>query len=470
MITHLSLKNFKAWEDSGPIKLGSITAFFGSNSSGKTSFLQSLLLMKQTIESADRGRVLDLGGTPSALVNLGTFEDVIFQHDRSRAMEMALSWAEGKDIEVRDPEETSRRAPIVSSRDLSLSVRISEVGSFPAVEEVRYGLGDLSFSLSRMQTTRERYELTSAGFRFKRATGRAWPLPPPGKFYSFPDEVRAYFRNASFLSDLELRFENLFSRVFYLGPMRQDPERQYIWSGGRPVDVGRRGEFTVDALIASQTDGKVNSRGFVTRKDGGRRRTPRISMEQHVAEWLTELGLISAFEVRAVDERKTLYRVNVRRGPGSPSVLLTDVGFGVSQVLPVLVLLAYAPEGSTVLLEQPEIHLHPAVQAALADIIIEAAKARGIQIIMESHSEHLLMRLQRRIAEQDLDRGIQLLPEDCELYFCDFVDGSSRVERLRMDKYGNIANWPKDFFGDSLGEAAATTRAARKRAIRERSA
>lgn len=463
MITSLALRNFKAWQDTGPIEFGPITAFFGSNSSGKTSFLQSLLLMKQTTDSADRGRVFDLGG-PSSLASLGTFRDILYAHDETRAVGIELAWQEETAFEIRDPE--IKKNPVISSdQNLGISVEVAEIRGFPSVRMVSYSLGEMDFTLRRRRD-KDEYDLNSRTYRFKRVAGRAWPLPPPGKFYSFPDQVRAYYQNASFLSDLELQFEKQCGRIFYLGPLRQDPERQYIWSGGRPVDVGRRGELAVDALIASQADGRVNSRGFVVRRDG-KRRTARITVESHVAAWLKELGLISTFAVEPVDDRETLFRVGVRRNPTSPPVLLTDVGFGVSQVLPVLVLLAYVPSGSTVLLEQPEIHLHPAVQTSLADIIIEAAKVRNLQVVVESHSEHLLLRLQRRMAEGQFGKGIEISPDDCKLYFCDSSRGGSTITQLQLDMVGNITNWPNDFFGDSFGEAAAMARAANNRRLRK---
>ncbi|WP_093169318.1 DUF3696 domain-containing protein [Sinosporangium album] len=465
MITNLRLQNFKAWEDSGNVEFGPITAFFGSNSSGKTSFLQSLLLLKQTAESADRGRVFDLGGAAS-LVSLGTFNDITFQHASERTVGVEIEWREDEAFEIRNTE-TKGQDLIASSRDLGISVQVRDVRSFPVVQQVEYGLGDLRFSLAR-SSGKDEYALSSDGYRFKRVSGRPWPLPSPGKFYSFPDQVRAYYQNAAFLSDLELQFENLCERIYYLGPLRQDPARQYIWSGGRPVDVGRRGELAVDALIASQVDGKTNSRGFTIRKDGPRR-TKLITVEEHVAAWLQELGLIHSFAVEAVDDRATLYRVQVRRSQGSTPVLLTDVGFGVSQVLPVLVLLAYAPEGATVLLEQPEIHLHPAVQSALADVVIEAAMVRKIQVVVESHSEHFLQRLQRRLAEREIGRGVTLEPEDCLLYFCHAEGSASTISRLGLDPFGNITNWPEDFFGNQFAEAAAMNRAARDRAAKEKS-
>jgi len=269
-----------------------------------------------------------------------------------------------------------------------------------------------------------------------------------------------YYQNASFLSDLELEFERACSRIRYLGPLREDPKRQYIHSGGKPTDLGLRGELAIEALVASRLSGRRVTRGW---QRGGRRRMPGIPVEQLVAEWLKELGLIASFELEALDDRETLYRVAVRRSADSTPVLLTDVGFGVSQVLPVLVLLAHAEAGDTVILEQPEIHLHPSVQAGLADIIIETALARTVQVIVESHSEHLLMRLQRRIAEERVGNGLVFGPDDVSLYFCSQTSGESVIDKLQLDIFGAISNWPRDFFGNPMADSVATLEAAVER-------
>ncbi|MBI3413826.1 MAG: DUF3696 domain-containing protein, partial [Verrucomicrobia bacterium] len=110
-----------------------------------------------------------------------------------------------------------------------------------------------------------------------------------------------------------------------------------------------------------------------------------------------------------------------------------------------------------IILEQPEIHLHPAVQAGLADVFIDAVKTRNIQIIFESHSEHLLKRLQRRIAEK------VITPDTTALYFCESNNGASSLKPLDVDLFGSIKNWPKDFFGNQFEEMALTTKAAIER-------
>ena len=174
--------------------------------------------------------------------------------------------------------------------------------------------------------------------------------------------------------------------------------------------------------------------------------------------WLKTLGLIHDFDLKPIAENRKEYEVRVRRTASSPEVLITDVGFGVSQILPVLVLCFYAPEGSTLILEQPEIHLHPAVQAGLADVFIDAIQTRKVQIILESHSEHLLRRLQLRIAEEKLS------PAQTALYFAAISDqGVSRLQSLDLDSFGNIRNWPDNFFGGEMGDLVAMTEAAMQR-------
>jgi predicted ATPase len=121
-------------------------------------------------------------------------------------------------------------------------------------------------------------------------------------------------------------------------------------------------------------------------------------------------------------------------------------------------------------MKQPDIHLHPRVQAELADVFIAAVQAkedrspRAIQLIVESHSEHFLNRLQRRIAEASVD------PAKIAIYFATTVAGTSRIEELRLDRFGEIENWPDDFFGDEMGEISARSKAALQRKIREREA
>ena len=188
-----------------------------------------------------------------------------------------------------------------------------------------------------------------------------------------------------------------------------------------------------------------------------KRKAPRLPFQAMVAHWLRHLGLIRSFTVQEIAEGSNRWQAKVVTREGTSEVLLTDVGFGVSQVLPVITLLLYVPEGSTVLLEQPEIHLHPLAQANLADVLVYAATRRHVQIILESHSEHLLLRLQRRIAEEEISA------DNVKLYFCDIEHSSSVLTPLRLDLLGQIQNWPRNFMGNAFGETAAAERARLRR-------
>lgn len=480
MLTRLRLENFKSWADTKDIALKPITAFFGANSSGKTSLLQALLLLKQTTDSSDRGLVFHFGNNKTP-VDLGDFESVVHAHDTASALKIALDWKALKPFEITD---TNTDQPVVQSQNVGFEVAAHQIvekvkhsrrlleETAPqkqlimgeerqkplvgrevvevkrlVVDEMSYRVGNAIFG---MRPKGKEYELfvRAAELKFVASEGRTQNIPPPDKCYGFPDAVRANFQNAGFLADLEYGLVKRLQHLYYLGPLSAYPKRQYAWSGEQPNDIGRPGELAVAALLASRDQGEVINQG----KD-----KPVLSLEQYVAQWLMKLGLIHGFRIEQLVKGRPFFEVRVRKSPNAPEVLITDVGFGVSQILPVLVLCFYVPEGSTVILEQPELHLHPAVQAGLADVFIDAWKKRGVQILVESHSEHLLNRLQRRIAEERIPK------DDVGLFFCEMDEDRSELKTLALDEYGNIKNWPKDFFGDQFGEIAATSKAVLKR-------
>jgi len=448
MLTELSVSNFKSWKRIDRMRLAPITGLFGANSSGKTSILQLLLMLKQTAESPDRAQPLAFGDEKSP-ANLGTFRDVVHGHEDAPKLKWGIAWRPRSRFRVPDPADENKE--LFSADQLGFEGELGEGKTGRViVDAFAYEVGNHRFVMRRRGISEAKYEIqsTKGSFRFIRSRGRPTGLPAPVKCYGFPDQVKARFQNAGFLADLQLAFEELFAGTYYLGPLREYPRRQYTWAGAEPGDMGLRGERAIDALLAARERSLVVSPGPHRKK---------VPLEHYIAQWLESLGLIHTFDVEPIATGSNLYRVRVQKSPGSASVLITDVGFGVSQILPILVLCFYVPEGSTILLEQPEIHLHPSVQAGLADVFIDAVEKRNVQIVFESHSEHLLRRLQRRIAEEKIRK------ESAALYFCEMVDGRSELRGLNLDMYGNVTNWPKGFFGDEFGEMAAMTKAAMER-------
>lgn len=447
MINELSAKNFKSWQSISAMRLAPITGLFGTNSSGKTSILQLLLMLKQTVESSDRAQVLELGDSSTA-IRLGAYDDMVFEHDTAKTVSVSLRWTLGGGLDLSFPDSLGLGTESAEDQ-VVFHCEVGRNDSKLFVKVMKYQLGEHVFEMKQADDEgKYRIESASSAVQFEQNIGHPCDLPPPVKFYGFPDKVYSFFKNAGFLAHFQIELEELFSRLFYLGPLREDPQRIYSWSGGEPRDTGHRGEHAVAAMLAARVRGKYLS---------SEERSSDRTLEEQVAIWLKKLGLIHDFAVKPLYEKSNYYEVRVRKSEKSSEVLLTDVGFGVSQVLPILVLCYYVPEGAIVILEQPEIHLHPLVQSGLADVFIDAMKHRKIQIILESHSEHLLRRLQRRIAEESL------ASEDVALYFCDTDSGQSVLSELAVDEFGNIENWPKDFFGDDFAEMAAITKAAMKR-------
>ncbi|PJJ59804.1 DUF3696 domain-containing protein [Hymenobacter chitinivorans] len=440
MLNSLRIQNFKSWQDTGDIQFGSITGFFGTNSSGKTSILQFLLMLKQTVESSDRAQILNLGDERS-YVELGTMHDVIYNHSEDNKLLFQIKWNQTEWIVPPDED-----GFLIDLPEIRFEAEISQQKDLIVVHYFKYEQDERNIGMTKSLETNE-YILEgrlSDSSKKQRVKTKSAPL----KFYIPPYSFGIGIMNSDSSQDLIFDFENLFTETYYLGPLREYPSRLYLWGGERPGNIGNRGAGSVAAILASN-----KSEPTIYMGEGN----PRRSLEQHVAYWLKELGLIHSFEVRPIAPNRKEYEVRIKRTAESAEVFLTDVGFGVSQLLPVLVLLFYVPEGSTIILEQPEIHLHPAVQAGLADVFIDAIKRRNVQIILESHSEHLLQRLQRRLAEE-------ALPTDqVKLYFTDFVGAASTLTPLDLDEYGNIRNWPNNFFGDSFADASAMMDAELKR-------
>lgn len=469
MIRHINLKNFKAWSELD-IELGPrITGLFGTNSSGKSSLIQFLLMLKETKNNPDRNIVLDFGKS-GGVINLGGFADVIYRSDKQQKIEWGLSW-DGME------EPWSRPDPYTGDDEIQFDyneVSIQSVVRMENPEEskslraqsMRYTIKDATtgeVTTFGIEPNPER----QSGFRFTRAEK---PIAPSDesqwhvdidegsiKTHLFPSQAGFHMAlgdigpQSDLPSVLVADYEKLMDRIYYLGPLREYPQRQYNWSGGSPSDVGARGELTINTILAASEKGKA----YQMEKGSSKR-----SFQEVVARWLKKMELINSFSVDEIAKGSNIYQAKVSVDKKSPKVLLTDVGFGVSQVLPVIVLLNHVPERSTVILEQPEIHLHPKVQSALADAIVGIAETRDLQVIVESHSEHLLRRLQRRVADETIPADL------VKLYFVSQESGEARLSDIGLNEYGEIENWPEHFFGDEMEEIAATRKAAIKRKMK----
>ncbi|MFA7341149.1 MAG: DUF3696 domain-containing protein [Candidatus Obscuribacterales bacterium] len=241
-------------------------------------------------------------------------------------------------------------------------------------------------------------------------------------------------------------------RVKYLGPLRDEPKPIYPLSGtSDPMDVGFKGEHTaavldlnLKKLVTYISSDDINSTQKPNQSKG--------TLLEAVLDWLKYMGV--ACDVKTHDRDKLGHELLISVSESDTFHDLTHVGVGVSQVLPILVLSLLADQGSVLIFEQPELHLHPRIQSRLADFFV-SMMLLGKQCIIETHSEYLLTRLRLRAAKQ---RHYNL-PDKTAIYFVEKISGKSFYRPISMNEFGTLSHWPKGFFDEIEENSAAIMQA-----------
>jgi predicted ATPase len=251
------------------------------------------------------------------------------------------------------------------------------------------------------------------------------------------------------------------SSLKYLGPLRDAPKPLYpLAPAADPFDIGLRGEHT--ALILDLHKHKkiqyIPSDTF--KKPIFEYRQITRSLEAAVMDWLQYLGV--ADKVESQDKGKLGHELKVSLSDSDYAHDLTHVGVGVSQVLPILVMCLLAEEDSTLVFEQPELHLHPKVQSLLGDFFLSMALSNR-QCLVETHSEYLIDRLRFRIASSPLNDNLE---QNAKIYFVEKPAQETKFREVTINEYGAISDWPEGFFDQSQQQAEAilTAALAKKRA------
>ena len=448
----IRIRNFKAWGEQlwkEGIELAPVTLFLGTNSIGKTSILQPLLLLQQTFMSPDPTLDLYLGGKKGDVLDLGTYDQIIHGHNSKKELGFGLTLSgvsrsayPQQQAGLFDSNDTE-----ATRQDLNYEVVYGYATGSLHIKSLEFVHGDLKINASR--SAKGAYHLAAPGYE-PTTSADGNPVPrreyKPEKSVMLSEPARQavhHFRLGT--DDLSLAIRRAVESIQYLGPLRERPQSTYLWGGQEPGQIGNRGEDAVPALLANLNAAKKSERGALIKE---------------VSRWLKAMGVADEMKVQQIGGSRFF---EVKLTTGGKEANLVHVGFGVSQVLPMIVLALTAPEGSTVIAEQPEIHLHPTAQTVLANLLVETAKKRKLQFLIETHSEHLFRRLQFLVADQQISK------EDCRLYFIERdAEGDPRLDHLEMDAYGRIKNWPRHFFGDAVGETERQLRAMIERMKAER--
>lgn len=440
MLTHLKLENFKIWRSTGPIRLAPITLLLGTNSSGKSSLIQSLLLIRQTVKGDDPNLDLKLGN-PDAndSVTLGQFKDLLCRH--GAASESITSTQVG--IEFR----WSEHGQADGSTLFSARYNKGPAGSAELVF-LRLGKDGQDFNVQRRKPGIYRLSLGTQS----KPLGQSADFRPQRSFAFSAATLNKLGAQAELVTPIGPALLEELGRIIYLGPVRRLAQRDYLWAGRMPAHIGDDGAKAVDALIASGVARQLAKNRHQTLPE-------EAQLFEKTIYWLKEMNLADGLSIRALGSSARYELIIENDGQASN---IKDVGVGVSQVIPVIVAALFARPGHIVIVEEPESHLHPLAQSQLAELFSEVNQERGVQFIVETHSEHLLTRLQRRVAEEKIPA------KDLAMYFTERKDKGAELKPLLLDEYGDISNWPPNFFGDEMSDIAARTVAAMQRKIKQR--
>lgn len=489
MLRRLSISNFKAFKGLHAINLSPITLICGPNSSGKSSVIQSIMLIKQSLASPG-----DYGGLVSngQFVDLGSYKSMVNEHDDTKSIEMVFDFDAPEEVK-NSALGFNRMFGNGHARRVSLSYGLfqtelsDDAEAFTYLEKVGFSIflkksksdesqgfflkskllekkssnySDASrqFVLEDEVSKRQFSNIISKRLKFSENDTRKFEnlcnelIFTSDATYATPSTVKidpemgnvdgerlfsfAYSNHAVNILSAELH--DKFSDIAYLGPLRSYPSRLYSPKGEQSNSVGKLGEHAARLLHQNpKLRCKVND--WFSRFE-----IPYSISTENIGNEIT--GMVISLQLK--DKR-----TNVVVGP-------SDVGFGIGQLLPIIVE-GLVRRNSSILVEQPEIHLHPKLQANIADFLIDTipkdknkkdcdiggGSEANNQWIVETHSESLILRLQRRIREGCLDHN------DVSIIYVDPDDLGGNISSIKMDENGDfIDEWPEGFFEERLHE------------------
>lgn len=404
----LTVRGFKSVRDETRVSIRPLTVLTGRNSSGKSSILQPILLMKQTLEAAfDPGPLWLDGHNVKFSAN-----EQLFWRGKRRA-EGATSFSIG-----------------LSRGNLTVTNEYSIVNRQMVVESMTLRKGGQEISLREGVATGPD-PLIQAHIENYIGPRKIKSVKPVRNRCTF--DLRVELEGAKGLYPLPGPFITSFGRsvvgLIHLPGLRGNAEREYPRVQVGDSFPGTFQQYTASVLSHWKSDSP--------------------SKLANVASRLEAMGL--TWKVDTQPQEDTRVAINVGRTPkpqqgGAKDVVnIADVGVGVSQVLPVIVALAAAEKQQVVYIEQPEIHLHPQAQEALAAALVAAAEA-GATIIVETHSDLLLLGIQTKISQGEIDyRNVAFH------WFDRGSDGQTLVKTAELDQRGTFGEWPNDFLATRLG-------------------
>jgi predicted ATPase len=434
-IKELELQNFKVF-NSEKFKFRKITILAGANSAGKSTVLNSLAAILQGSESRPFPFYFSNYGEN---VHLGGFKDIVTGGNTNNKFSVGVTFESGKN--TFSAKGTYRYASSgqqilvdslnIKNKNTSLNVKWEgqEVG-YKAFREINdseknkqnelHGIFMSSFSdyISRVsdddKIDKNKLEVANL-FENLNKSSTEWEGIEVKRSKDLYDSLRSEILYNHLLNPFKSSLNKAQTRISYVGPIRPHPSRHYFIQSHHNK-MNAQGDNAFQLLI----DWKLsNSKKF-----------------NKVTTALKFLNLAEGLTPKKIKDE--LVELNVKPIGQKHTVNLSDVGFGLSQVLPVLIATIDAEPNSSLLINQPEVHLHPSSQAQLADYFVSESKNKDF--IIETHSEYLINRLRILVSKGEINK------DDVSILYIGHGENGATVDEVTIDSHGALINAPESFF------------------------
>ena len=456
MLKSISLENYKCFKEKTDIEIAPLTVLCGVNSSGKSSILKSLLMLKQSYENTEATNQMTFNGS---YVDNGSFREIISENPIKKSFTLTNQFS----IEKLDPSAGTKEYTLY--RDLYRLFYNSNITKFVITNSLEVIASDgfvnpnkiNEFNIEIRIFIEEILLMVSSVSLQKYPSENKYMVvcknipDVSGKTESFTiDSCKCYFSGMTLNSIYKNKLDNRrkvfipsivtifklissqYSLVNYIAPIRENPKRTYVLDHDI-ASVGISGENTALLLkkVYNNTITGIVAPYSDDYKDNVFDIVSKTKFNVLLQSWMNylELGIIELD-----DRQQDIIKINVNRHN------ISDVGFGVSQSLPILVEGLSIRNKQTLLLEQPEIHLHPKMQMRIADFLLSLAM-QDKQVIVETHSDHIINRLVRRALESEK------FHDKIQIYFIDKNDeGFSFKEDIIIDPIDGAICENENFF------------------------
>ena len=430
----ISIHNFKTIRELKGFIFNSINIISGVNSSGKTSFIQFLLLLKQTLEAQSANPSLIFDGN---CLKLGIYDKLVYKQNTENTI--------GFELQFDKKYFTDKFPSIFGIEKISISVSYSLIETKTVLSNIKITyIGSKREHFAEFTLKDNSYTCVSDSALLVNDHSSIDIQGTINTISFFPSILFAEIDNPKYpeidknpktIAAIEIKskeIQNVINEVFnsisYIGPLREEP-KDYFDSNNKNNNIGSKGEYAAQFL----EDEANNTVEFY---DIDSKKLQQMPLNSAVKYWIcTKFKLAKDI---TTEKYKDSYIVKVINHYDVESTI-KQVGFGISQVLPIVVEGLRMSQNGILILEQPEIHLHPKIQSMLFDFVYSLSLT-GKKFVIETHSDHFITRMRRRVAEDYSN-----MSEKINLMFVEERETEHLFHKLNLDDMGTFDYFPTDF-------------------------